>query len=275
MLIDNDLPLLISQCDMDAPVTGEFGGGEVAFFTRRAPDKREGNEDALALIPHGSAGSVLLVADGMGGGPKGEEASGSVIAAIATSIGEAAADGGELRNAILDGAEKANSELVASGVGAATTLIAVEINGAEVRPYHVGDAAMVVTGQRGKLKMQTVSHSPVAYAVEAGLLNEDDALNHQQRNLVSNVVGDQQMRIEIGATLQLATRDTLVMGSDGLFDNLYIEEICDIVRVGSLDLAARALQQHCEARMIAVEEEYPSHRDDLAFIIFRRGRSSR
>ena len=42
------------------------------------------------------------------------------------------------------------------------------------------------------------------FAVESGMLSEDDALHHDERNLVSNVVGDEQMRIELGPPLKLA-----------------------------------------------------------------------
>ncbi|MEN8164347.1 MAG: ATP-binding protein, partial [Acidobacteriota bacterium] len=48
-----------------------------------------------------------------------------------------------------------------------------EIDGRSIRPYHVGDSQAVVCGQRGKLKLQTMAHAPVAYAVEAGVLDED------------------------------------------------------------------------------------------------------
>ncbi|TDI40701.1 MAG: hypothetical protein E2P02_16505 [Acidobacteria bacterium] len=42
----------------------------------------------------------------------------------------------------------------------ATTLTAVEINGCEIRAFHVGDSFMLITGQRGKVELQTIPHCP-------------------------------------------------------------------------------------------------------------------
>ena len=79
---------------------------------------------------------------------------------------------------------------------------------------------ILAIGQKGKIKLQTISHSPVGLAVESGHLDESEAMHHEQRHVVSNVVGDQTMRIEVGAKLMLAPRDTVLLSTDGLFDNL-------------------------------------------------------
>ena len=97
-----------------------------------------------------------------------------------------------------------------------TTLAAVEISGVSARPYHIGDSSILITGQKGKLKLNTVAHSPVGFAVEAGLLDVDEALHHAERHLVSNVLGLENMRIELGSPVDLAPRDSLVIASDGL-----------------------------------------------------------
>ena len=47
-------------------------------------------------------------------------------------------------------------------------------------------------------------------------MEEEDALNHQQRHVVSNFVGSDDMRIEVGSFMELAERDTLIIASDGL-----------------------------------------------------------
>ena len=104
----------------------------------------------------------------------------------------------ELRDAILNGFEDANGAVQALGIGAATTLAVVEVKENIVRPYHVGDSMILVVGQRGKIKLQSVPHSPVGYGVESGLLDEKEAMYHEERHLVSNVVGSPDMRIESG-----------------------------------------------------------------------------
>src|SRR5690606_2144872 len=109
-----------------------------------------------------------------------------------------------------------------------------EIQNGVIRPYHVGDSAILLTGQRGKLKMQTIAHSPIGYAVEAGLMREEEAIHHEERHVISNVIGSDQMRIEIGPPVEMARRDTLVLASDGLLDNLLPSEIVGYVRSGPL-----------------------------------------
>jgi serine/threonine protein phosphatase PrpC len=162
-----------------------------------------------------------------------------------------------LRTAILNGIEQANRAVSELGVGAATTLAIVEISGGVARSYHVGDSMILAVGQRGRVKLQTVSHSPVGYAVEAGMLDEAEALHHEDRHLVSNFIGSAEMRIEIGPPLNLAERDTLLLASDGLFDNLYNDEIIERTRKGPLEQVVRSLAGECRQRMTEPRQGVP------------------
>lgn len=102
---------------------------------------------------------------------------------------------------------------------------------------------ILVTGQKGKIKLHTISHSPVGYVVHAGLLDETEAMHHEDRHLVSNIIGSKDMHIEVGSTAELVPRDTLVMASDGLFDNLHLEEIAEYTKQGKLPAAAQKSRQ--------------------------------
>jgi serine/threonine protein phosphatase PrpC len=175
----------------------------------------------------------------------------------------------DLRAGILNGIEAANEAVRELGTGAATTLALVEIQDGVIRPYHVGDSAILVTGQRGKVKLQTIPHSPIGYAVEAGLMKEEEAIYHEERHVISNVIGSDQMRIEIGPPTQLAPRDTLLLASDGLFDNLLPDEIIETIRSGPLDEAVGTLVQTAQERMAGPIGDAPSKPDDLTVIAFR------
>jgi serine/threonine protein phosphatase PrpC len=129
---------------------------------------------------------------------------------------------------------------------------------------------IVVCGQRGKLKYQSVPHSPVGYAEASGMIDEDAAMFHADRHLVSNMVGMADMRLEVGPLVPLARYDTVVVGSDGLFDNLFVSEIIEHVRAGPLARAAQRLLATCRERMRQVDTDHPHKPDDLAFILFRR-----
>jgi serine/threonine protein phosphatase PrpC len=175
--------------------------------------------------------------------------------------------GTDLRETILSTVEAANLELLKSGTGAATTCALVEIHGDRIRPYHVGDSAILVTGNRGKLKLETVSHSPTGYAVESGLLSESEAIVHEERHLVSNIVGTPEMHISIGSSNQLCTRDTLLLATDGLFDNLHKNEIIERMRKGPLAVCMKSLANLAFERMTGAE--IPGKPDDLSFVLFR------
>jgi serine/threonine protein phosphatase PrpC len=144
----------------------------------------------------------------------------------------------------------------------------VELEAGRLRTYHAGDSMILVVGQRGRRKLQTVSHSPVGYAVEAGVLDEGDALHHDELHLISNMVGADDMRIEMGSPRALAPRDTVLLASDGLLDNVHLEEIVELVRRGPLADAARRLVEKSRARMAGLDPG-PSKPDDTTFILFR------
>ena len=92
---------------------------------------------------------------------------------------------------------------------------------------------------------------------------------HEDRNLISNVIGSEEMRIEIGPTLELARRDTLLLASDGLSDNLYPREIVEAVRKGRLARAGEHLLATCRRRMQNPDGSNPSKPDDLTFVAYR------
>lgn len=246
-----------------------FPHGRAAAYTARCPHRDTPNEDMGAVIPIDDGRAILAVADGMGGPPGGAQAASITIDTLIETTRNANAEETALRAMILNAFETANERLLALGIGSGTTLAVVELEGLSARPYHAGDSVILAVGQRGKIKLQTVAHSPVGYAVEAGLLDAGEAIHHEDRHIVSNIVGSPEMRIEIGPPLTLAARDTIVLGSDGLFDNLHVEEVVQIVRKGPLEAAARALADLARLRMLQPEEGRPSKADDLTFIIYR------
>ncbi|MFO7604626.1 MAG: protein phosphatase 2C domain-containing protein [Gammaproteobacteria bacterium] len=258
----------LSATDLQTPGCAPFGGGTVAWYSHRSPSKTTENEDSLALIPLHDGNAILAIADGLGGHVNGAAASRAAIEAL-SAIPQQHVETEDLRSAILNAIESANATILQNNPGAATTLAVVELSGRQVRSYHAGDSAILVSGQRGKRKLMTLAHSPVGYAVESGMLDEDDAVHHAERHLVSNVVGSPEMSIEIGAGIRLAARDTLLIASDGLLDNLYLDEIINIIRTGPLERCAMTLLEQTRQRMLHEAGAEPHHPDDLSFILYR------
>jgi PPM family protein phosphatase len=268
-----DLGLRVVDGEMEEVAIHALACGEVAWFSCRSPGRDGPNEDSAAVLPFGDGSYLLAVADGLGGGRSGARASSLAIEALGAALGEAKREQWPLRTAVLNGIERANDTIRGLGVGACTTLSAVEVAGDVIRTYHVGDSMILLVGQRGRLKLQSVAHSPVGFAVEAGLLDEGEAMHHEQRHLVSNVLGAPDMRIEVGSQRRIAARDTLLLASDGLSDNLRTDEIVALLRTGPLDAACERLAEVARARMYAPSDGEPSKPDDLTFVAFR-GRSA-
>lgn len=247
----------------------ETSRGVHVWFSREAPYKRGDatavNEDAWLALPLDEATTVLAVADGLGGQAHGERASALAIECLREALGGDAVDPANLREPLLDAIERCNAELLADGRGSGTTLAVVEIRDGTMRPYHVGDSSILVIGQRGRLKFRSISHSPIGYGIEAGLLEPDAALDHEERHWLSNLIGSAEMRIEIGAPLPLARFDTVVLCSDGLSDNLPLEAIAETMRSGPPEHAVRDLVRRCERAMA----EPQGHPDDLTLLLYR------
>ena len=250
--------------------------GQVAASSIGCTEKNGPNEDSAAIIPISDQYLVLIVADGVGGLAGARRASNLTVKKIRQAVkGIDENNGKRLRTAILDGIEAANQAVLDLGTRSASTLALAEIGPGYVRTYHVGDSILLVSGQRGQIKLQTTPHSPVGFAMEAGLIDETEALQHAELNLIFNVIGSTDMRIEIGSELPMAPRDTLLLASDGLTDNVLQEEMVQLIRKGPLDTAIESLTDLAQNRMAHEVDAQPSKPDDFTAVLYRQNRQRR
>jgi len=267
--LEHSTPLILTDQNMNDMQHYCLAGMELVIYSRRSPDKDTSNEDALALLPFEHDGFVAMIADGAGGQRGGKQASQAVVNYLNESLKGCSSE--NLRNAILDGIERANKEIQALGLGAASTLALLEFHLNLVRPYHIGDSEILIIGQKGKIKLHTLSHSPSSYAVEAGVIESHEAMLHEERHLVSNLLGYDDMRIELGPPLKLQRFDTVLLASDGLFDNLSLQEIIEISRKGPLRKAMLNLTSLSLERMHKdTDTSTPNKPDDISIILMRR-----
>ncbi len=262
--------LLLDGATEPQQVEAQVAGGTAVAYTCRDPGKDTENEDSVAIIPYGPGAAVLVVADGAGGLPAGKRASLTAITTLAESLHAAMDKTMLLRTAILNGIEAANDAVLQLANGSATTMTVITIEGLLARSYQIGDSEAMIVGQRGLIKLQTTAHSPTGFAVEAGFLDEREALHHEERHLVSNFMGTADMRIDVGAMVTLNPRDTVLLASDGLMDNVHLDEIIECVRKGPLTDAAQCAVALADQRMRGLGDGQPSKPDDLSLILFRK-----
>ena len=266
----SDSIILLDGASEPDQVELSVGGGTMVAFTCRAPDKESDNEDSVAAIPYGPDAVVLVVADGAGGLPAGRRASQTAVRSLEASLNVAMSETMLLRTAILNGIDAANAAVLELGNGSATTLTVVTIEGQIARSYQIGDSEAIVIGQRGRIRAQTMAHSPTGFAVEAGMLDQRAALHHEERHLVSNFIGTADMRIDMGAGIKLNPRDTVLLASDGLTDNVHAHEITELVRKGPMTDAVNSMVALARRRMTVETIHQPSKPDDLSVILFRK-----
>jgi protein phosphatase len=106
--------------------------------------------------------------------------------------------------------------------------------------------------------------------VQAGLIDEQTALAHPDRHFISNVVGEADMRIEMGPKVELSPRDTILIGSDGLYDNFSYGELSNLVRIGHSDAVLENLVGRLDRKLRPVENPPDDIKfDDVSFITLR------
>lgn len=249
----------------DGGLTGiRHGAGVVAVSSTASPSRPEVNEDRAAVIPMGSSGLLIAVADGCGGMPAGDRASIAAIQAMASAV--RGTDESDLLAGVLAGFDAANRAVSDLRVGAGSTLTAVLITPAEARVFYAGDSPAAVVGQRGAVRFATLAHSLTGYGVEAGLMTEAEAAAHEDSGLVLNVLGFPEMFVHVGPPVRLRAMDTIIVASDGLSDNLPMSEIARLCRTGSAAAALRSLVDHASLAMSHASEGHP---DDLTIALYR------
>ncbi|MFK7768402.1 MAG: PP2C family serine/threonine-protein phosphatase [Mariniblastus sp.] len=254
--------------EASAPTELDLSSGIISACSYKCPEKETVNEDAAIVVELSSDHVILAVADGLGGHDAGDRAARATIEAIFSNC-QPTEPSSSLRSSIVDAIEEANREVLSWGVGAGSTLVVAEFYCGVVRIIHVGDAGAVLTSNKGNVKFFAVAHAPVAMAVEIGVLEEMEALTHSDRNVITNCVGSSDMKIEVGPEIAMAKDDTLLLASDGLFDNLTTSEMVNVVRSGNLNEQLTSLVDTIRSRMFQKSGGIGKP-DDLTVCCFRQ-----
>ena len=232
----------------------EVPGGEVVVYSA---GWGEVNEDAATVLTT-DEGTLLAVADGVGGLPRGEAASRMALETLGASV---------KRETIERSFELAN-EAVHKMRGPACTLVVALISEGALTTLHAGDSQAMVIGGRGKLKHITTPHTVAGLGERAGLLEGEEVESHPERHVVTNALGDKVVRMERTSWGELADLDTVLLASDGLFDNLSAPDIAAKMWGGELLERVVSIAEASRARMESDDEA--AKPDDLTIVAWRR-----
>lgn len=200
--------------------------------------KRPHNEDNMAyVIPRdpqmmAKKGALFIVADGMGGHAAGEVA--SEIAVDTVSKVYYQDDRDDVVESLIHAIKRANTlihqraaeNMLRSGMG--TTCVAAVLRGSTAYIANVGDSRAYMF-RNGQGKQVSQDHSWVEEQVRAGLLTQDQARSHAQRNVITRSLGTSP-DVEVDVfTEHLEPGDSFILCSDGLSNMVEDEEISAII----------------------------------------------
>lgn len=195
---------------------------------------RASNQDSLLVD-----GSVLGVADGMGGHNGGETAS-----RVAVQVLRNALHGKKPEPRALEvGMEAANRRIfdmarhdsALSGMGTTVTLLWEDDD--QVYLCHVGDSRAYLL-RDGKLTQITEDHSVVAELLRSKVITPDMARTHPYRNVITRAVGVDPIVTADIFSHDLKEGDVWLVCSDGLYNMVTDDVMADILCEAKDDEAA-------------------------------------
>ena len=184
---------------------------------------RARNEDSFM-----ADGPAFVVADGMGGYERGDEASAAVIAAFTERLsGNRFGEFSEVSAALIDADDSV--ALVAQGTarGAGSTATGAVLVSDDGRPhwliFNVGDSRVYV--HRGSQLWQvTVDHSLARELIDAGELAVEDLENFRDRGVITRAFGTRDSSAD-SWLLPVVNGQRLLLCSDGLYNEVDDESI--------------------------------------------------
>lgn len=235
---------------------------------------RDNQEDAFAFSDLSDpklvreCGILAVVADGMGGLSKGEEAS---QVAVNTFLREFMSKNDDepiascLYRAILV-ANAAVFDLAFNGEAVedlGTTLVAVLVHMEQMYWISIGDSRIYLF-REGRLEQLTTDHiyaNHLQYDVDNGRITQKEADEHPERSYLTSYLGLVEV-LEVDqsvAPLLLKPGDRILLCSDGLFDSLSDKDIEDTLKNGCLNAAEELVNQ-------ALRKEN-RHQDNVTVIV--------
>jgi len=218
---------------------------------------------------------LFLVADGMGGHQAGERASALAVVAIEHFtlntfkwfFGSNAGDAQKALAQFQAALSQADARIVAEAAdhpelsGMGTTVTMAFHLGAQLCVVHVGDSRAYIY-RDGELHQLTRDHTLMADMVRDGTLRPDQVAGHRLRHVITNVVGGQELGVEVEAhAFEVRAGDRLLLCSDGLSEMVTKEAI-------AATLAAEPTPESAAKQLLALANDGGAS-DNITLLIVR------
>lgn len=196
---------------------------------------REKNEDACFVIP---SHDVYIVADGVGGNNSGEVASRTAVSEIANFVNDnqlrSCKEPEDIFRFFAEAIENANEKIYHMGVenesnrGMATTVVTAYIYMGAAYIVNLGDSRAYLF-RDGRLNRITRDHTYVNELIDKGVITEEEAENHKQKNVITKALGAERFVEPDFYRVEVSKEDILMLCSDGLYGEVPPEGIADIL----------------------------------------------
>jgi serine/threonine protein phosphatase PrpC len=191
-------------------------------------------------------GRLAIVADGMGGYEGGQEASRLAVETLVAVYRDFSGD--DPQAALIEGLQAAHEQIRQYSFdhpelrGMGTTCTAAAIVQDALYYVHVGDTRLYLI-REGHITKVTRDHSYVGRLVESGIISEEEAENHPQRNILTAALGTNPDLVMDSPRQPepLHAEDVLLICTDGLWGQVRDPEILDTVDNKSAEQAGRKL----------------------------------
>ena len=188
---------------------------------------RPENQDSLCVC-NTQLGLLVVVSDGMGGGPGGKTASSIAVEVIANTVAGYSA-GASREEALKVAVGKANDAMAAkvrempqlAGMGA-TSVIAL-INKESAVVANIGDSRCYRIG-KGKTIFRTNDHSLVGELVRRNVLTEEQARTSPQSNVITKALGTTNDHVPDIFEVCYCKGDRFVLCTDGVWGTMPDQE---------------------------------------------------
>ena len=212
-------------------ITWEIGSKSTVGLSRN----RLVNEDNYGFKQEKNSylGTTILaaLADGMGGMSQGELASKLAIEKALSIPFEAQLNLEEIRKKYLEEIfTQANYAITQQVNNGGTTLSTILAINEKLTLAHVGDSRIYLL-RNNLLQQLSEDHSYVAILVASGQINYEESLTHPDRNILVKSLGSKpnlsQGYVQYDSMI-LEDQDILILCSDGVWDLLDNQELCDL-----------------------------------------------
>lgn len=230
-------------------------------------DRKE-QQDRVAILAHSRKRGVALavVADGMGGHTGGVLAAEQVVHTAKTNLDQFSLIDENPQVMLENSMREAHTMIKASRfmneMDPHSTAVMLLLQPGRITWGHCGDSRLYHF-RGASLLNRSVDHSYVEYLVASGKITAEQALTHPNRNvLLASLGGQDDPKISLDETTDLAAGDAFVLCSDGLWAYFDDEEMGTLVTQNSA-------RQACEILIDKARQRANGSGDNLSLAIVK------